>query len=199
MAPAPRRMRYSGILARPVPNVHLITLPKLERARGRVVPELRRHGFWCPAVERVHVRLVWFGTAYGWKWDGHDGHIEIPAASTAKLGDWLSGSYTSIADVLRHEYGHAVADTHRALVRSSRFREVFGASHDDPTPFEHDHRFHVTQYAATRASEDFAEVFMFYLKHDGRRPARMRSAPIAAKWRFVRELGAAVRRGQRRW
>ena len=77
----------------------------------------------------------------------------------------------SLADVIRHEYGHAVAHTHGRLVRSSRFREAFGASHDSLHEFEYDEELHVTPYAATSAAEDFAETFMFYLRHGGRLPA----------------------------
>lgn len=101
------------------------------------------------------------------------GEIEIPAVSLSKLGDWRRGSYTSVADVVRHEYGHAVADTQRSLTRSSRFRDAFGASFEICDSFEYDHGFaRRSPAAAPGGAADSEEV----------------------AWRFVQELGWAVRR-----
>jgi hypothetical protein len=57
----------------------------------------------------------------------------------------------------------------------------------------------VSEYAATSLSEDFAETFMLYLKYDGELPERFNTWRIRRKWTFIKDMGGAVRRGQRRW
>ncbi len=178
---------------------HIITLPALDRALDKVTAELDRHGFWDARLARVDVELGWLGDAYGWQRYGHGGQIVIPAVSMLKVADCVFGSYTSLIGVLRHEYGHAVADTHRGLLRSRRFVDAFGAPHESEDGFEYDPRFFVSGYAATNPAEDFAEVFMTYLRTRGRLPRVHATEPIRRKWRFVRELGGRIRAGARRW
>lgn len=180
-------------------KIHVVTMPKLNRALDRVTTELARHGLWDEALGDVDVYLAFFDTAYGYQAYGEGGEIVIPRFSLPRLRDWWSDEYTSLTDVLRHEYGHALADTHRGLLRSSRFVDAFGAPHSSDIEWEYDGEFHVTGYAATDPSEDFAETFMLYLKHDGRLPGCLTTPAIRAKWRFVRSLCGAVRRGWRRW
>ena len=95
-----------------------------------------------------------------------------------------------MVDVLRHEYGHAFADVNRRRVESKRFEKAFGWPHDVEYEegFEHDPEYHVTPYAAASTGEDFAEVFWLYLKHKGKLPCRLDTAPIRRKWKFVEEL-----------
>ena len=57
----------------------------------------------------------------------------------------------------------------------------------------------MSTYAATYLSEDFAEVFMLWLKHGGRLPRRLDTPGIRKRWQFVDELSEAVRAGVRRW
>jgi hypothetical protein len=180
-------------------RLHLITLPSLVRAVTRVSRELDGHGLWDERTEAVPVYLTWFGIAYGYCCYGRTGEICIPAVSLLKLRDLIFGSYVTLADVVRHEYGHALAHTHRGLFRSRRFTAVFGASHENVDGFEYDPEFHVSRYAATNASEDFAECFMLYLKHSGRLPKPISTRPIRAKWRFIRDVSVAIRGGKRRW
>ena len=180
-------------------KIHAVTLPRLNRALGRVNDELHAQGLWNEKLERIDVYLVPFGFAYGWQWYGSTGDIGIPAISLAKLRDWLSGSYFSLADVLRHEYAHALADTHRGLIRSRRFTRAFKASHENLQPFVYDPELHVSPYAATCAAEDFAEVFMLYLRHGACLPGRLDTPAIRRKWRFVKALCGAIKRVRTRW
>lgn len=180
-------------------KTHFVTMASLNRALDRVVPELERHGFWDDAVEEIDVCLVPVGGAYGWQYFGEGGEIGIPAVSLSKLLDWWRGDYTALADVLRHEYGHAVADTHRGLVRSRQFVEAFQASHESDIEWDYDPEIHVSEYAAFCPSEDFAEVCMLFLKRGGALPSHLDTPNIRAKWNFIRRLGRAIRAGQRRW
>ena len=93
--------------------------------------------------------------------------------------------------MLRHEYGHAVAHHHRGKIRSRKFSDVFWASHDckDERPWEYEEDLFVSPYAATSPSEDFAETFMFFLRHRGDLPSRFQNKYLRPKWDFILELG----------
>ena len=175
-------------------RILFVALPRLNRAVARVISELDQHGLWDTALQKVEVYLVPAGFAYGWCWSGSDGYIAIPAVSGARLCEYFRTSYTSLADVLRHEYGHALADTHRGLIGSAQFRDAFGAPYDSDKRSAYDPLEHVSECAASKPSEDFAESFIFYLKHRGRLPRRYRVPTIKAKWRFVRQLCGVIRR-----
>jgi len=130
-------------------KIHVVTMARLNRALDRVVPELDRHGFWDERVEGLDVYLVPIGAPYGWQYFGRSGEIGIPSVSLCKLLDWWQGNYIALADVLRHEYGHAVADTHRGLINSRQFIEAFGASHIADVEWDYDPFFHLTPYASS--------------------------------------------------
>ncbi len=146
------------------------------------------------------VYLTWVGSAYGWQLYRGSGHIEIPALSLNRLSEmFLSGGRMTLRDLLRHEYGHAVADTNRALIRSSRFADAFGTPHDSEIPSGYSEDEHVTACAATDSSEDFAEAFMFYLKHSGKIPSRFETRQIKRKWQFVDRPCQRIADGKRVW
>ena len=95
----------------------------------------------------------------------------------------------SLQDVLRHEYGHAVADLYPRLIRSWRFRWAFGGRYHDEQPASDYHpKKHVTEYAATLPMEDFSEVFTYYVKHNGTLPRHFNTAAIRRKWKYVARL-----------
>ncbi len=180
--------------------MHIVSLTRLNRAVWDVQGELQRHGFFDQKLAAVEVYLSWCGYAYGWCWYGTSGNIHIPAVSLGKLFDRFMGApRTTLRDVLRHEYGHALAHTHRALFCSVPFKRAFGTHHDADVRWDYAPDRHVTPYAATSPSEDFAEVFMLYLRHNGELPERFDTWRVRRKWRFIRDLGTAVKRGQRRW
>lgn len=178
----------------------IVTIWRLNRVLAEVRGELERHGFFDHKLRRIEVRLAWFGLAFGWCYYGTSGDIRIPAVSFGRLW-YVTGeqSYKSLPDVLRHEYGHALAHTHRGLVCSVPFKRAFGGHHDADIRHDYDPQRHVTEYAALSPSEDFAETFMLYLRHDGELPERFDTWRIRRKWRFIRDLGVAVSRGQWRW
>jgi len=166
----------------------IVTLTRLNKALFRVQTELEKLGFYDEKLEAIDVYLVTFGGAYGWQEYGSSGEIRIPVLSWSKLLDLFGRPYTSLRDILRHEYAHAIADTHRGLFRSCRFSDAFDASHESCVEWEFDPECHVTEYAATSPSEDFAETFMFYVRYGGILPGRLRTPAISRKWAFIRNL-----------
>ena len=179
--------------------MHFVTQRRLDQANYAVTYDLAAHGFYDGRVEAVDTHLVLFGTAYGWQWYGSTGHINIPRVSLSRLSHLWKGGYTSLRDVLRHEFAHAIADTHRGLFRSGRFAEAFGAAHHWDFQWEYDPEHHVSEYAATAPAEDFAETLMFYLRHQGVLPAKCATTPIRRKWKFVQRLSTAISSGVRKW
>ena len=180
--------------------MHIVSLTRLNRAVWDVQGELELHGFFDKKLAGIDVYLSWCGFAFGWCWYGTSGNIYIPALSFGRIYDRIRGeARTPLRDVLRHEYGHALAHTHRALFCSLPFKRAFGSHHDADIRSDYDPERHVTPYAATSPSEDFSEVFMLYLRHSGELPERFDTWRIRRKWKFVRDLGVAVKSGQRRW
>ena len=180
-------------------RMHLVTQARLDQANYAVTSELDRLGFYDRHVQAVETRLVLFGRPYGWHCYGSTGEIEIPRVSLSRLSHLWNGGYTSLRDVLRHEFAHAIADTHRGLFRSGYFAEAFGAAHHWNFGWEYDPEHHVSEYAAIAPAEDFAETFMVYVRHGGLLPARHATTPIRRKWKFIRRLSAAISKGLRKW
>ena len=162
-------------------KIHTVSMPQLNRSLGRVQNELWHHDAWNDVVAGIDVYLSPVGWAYGWCYDS-SGEIYIPAISALKIRDWWKGEYTSLADVLRHEYAHALAHRYAFLVESRRFENLFDACGD------YDEECHVTPYAASKPCEDFAETFMCYLRHRGKIPSQYDTRKLRSKWRFVKEF-----------
>lgn len=170
---------------------HVITLPQLTETNWQVTTEMDHLGLWRPRLNDVDVCLVPVSfCCYGWFLP--DGHIYIPAVTGAQLSDLITGHHTSLADVLRHEWAHALADRQPRMVGGRRFREVFGGSYESQHPvWEYHPDLHLTPYAASKPCEDFAETFHFYLRHKGSLPLRLQAKPaIARKWAFIASLAA---------
>ena len=155
---------------------------ELRRLRLDATKLARAEIYWCPVPQvTMPLALGFFVHDAGRvaRWLGYTpGHIFIPALAP-------SGS---VRDVLRHEAGHALAHYYPSLIRRAvAFRRVFGGTYDQPDPGGGKSSDFVSKYAATNPCEDFAETFMFYMKHRGRKPARFRGR-IIAKWAFIRRL-----------
>ena len=133
--------------------MHFITLASLNRANYDVTCELEAHGFYDRQLQSVDTYLVPFGFAHGWQWYGSTGDISIPRVSLSRLSHILTGGYTSLRDVLRHEFAHAIADTHRGLFRSAFFSDSFGAAHHWDFEWEYDPEQHVSAYAVSGRSK----------------------------------------------
>lgn len=198
----PRNMRCerrAPICGGDMSKIHIITRARLNRATQKVASELNRRGLWTDRLREVPVVLVPVGVAYGWIWYGGTGEICVPRVSLLKLHDFLTGSYTSLADVLRHEFGHAVTDTHRGIFRSRRFTMAFGRSHESNDRSEYAPATHISRYAATNPSEDFAENFMHFIRCRGTLPSKYAAPAIRRKWEFICDLCHAIQNGRSRW
>ena len=178
----------------------VITLKRLNSALDDVRTELDRFGLWNARLADIDVYLTWFGGAYGYQFYRTTSQVEIPAVSLSRLWELMAcGTPASLRDILRHEYGHAVADKNRGLMRSRQFREAFGTHHDSESRSMYSPEMHVSDYAAKDAGEDFAEVFMSYLKHSGKLPSRLTTPPIRTKWNFVKRLACRIQDEKRSW
>ena len=107
---------------------------------------------------------------------------------------FLRGRKNSASDVLRHEFGHALADLYpKVLKKGGLFRKAFGGVYASTpargtNPKNWEGRC-VSGYAATATQEDFAETFMLFMKYKGEIPAKFAECPaIVKKWEAVREI-----------
>ncbi len=170
----------------------------LWKENGRL---LRCEVFWCPWPQITMPGALGF---FVHETDRIDrvlryevGHIYIPKWVLLH-GPWQQRG--SLRDVVRHEYGHAIAHYYPGLVqRSPHFRRAFGGGYWDQGSAGGCAGDFVSAYARTSPSEDFAETFMLYLRHRGQLPARFSSAAVKRKWRFVADLAQVVESGRARW
>jgi hypothetical protein len=89
---------------------------------------------------------------------------------------------------LRHEYAHAFRSAHPRLILNRNFSRAFEEHYESETNFGYDPRFFVSKYAASKPKEDFAETFMYFVKHRGVLPPRFDTPVIRRKWRFIDNL-----------
>ena len=178
-------------------KIHIVNSSRLYRVLRTITHEFIRFGIWNERLSGVPVNLSLFSPYYGWQAYGTTGAIHIPIFSLCRLRDWCSGAYVSLADVVRHEYAHAIAHCYPSLVRSRAFVQAFTASHDAEVTVEFIDGFHMTEYAATSPSEDFAETFMLFMRTKGKLPRCYQTPLIRKKWRFIRRLCRAIHSGSR--
>ncbi len=158
-------------------------------AYNKLRRELSTLGIWSDRLARVTVRSAWILPVYGY-WFSWTKTIVVGRFTVSHLMDWYSGNpKVSQIDILRHEFGHAILDGNRRLVRALGFSDVFR-----PEVYAKGIT-HVTPYCETSKDEDFCETFMLFVKHKGRRPSSFRGVAIRKKWHFVRRLVRSLRLG----
>ena len=172
----------------------MLTLRTLQSATNDVVRDFRACGMNTAALQDCQVYLVPAGLAFGWC--HADGAISIPAVSGSRWWERGWGKRTSLRDVLRHEFGHALANLHPELVEGRSFSAAFGAGYDDrwqrkPAFDEEDY---LTPYATKSPAEDFAETVMVHSRHRGRMDRYRNLAGIWRKLEFVRRISIRIRR-----
>jgi hypothetical protein len=149
-------------------------MKQLRVAVRQVERELHQLGLWIPGMEGTQVYLTPFHNWYGWT-SLRDRDIFVPRISTFR---WFNASAWSLADILRHEYGHVLA------LNSAKLLKTWPRDDD-----------RVSEYAHTNEAEDFAETVKFFLKHKGQLPRRWRARPgIARRWERLNRA-ACRRRG----
>lgn len=178
----------------------VLSRKQLHSAVKEVRSELRALGFLDDHLAAIQVHSVPEAFPYAYQLYGGDGDIYVPRISGARRRDLKKKIKPApIRQVLRHEFAHAFADTHRGLIRSSRFTDAFGAAHSWKFAWKYDPEHHVSDYASSAPAEDFAETFMHYIGHQGALPNKWNTPSIRRKWRFIRDLARAAQKGVRRW
>jgi hypothetical protein len=190
-----------------------ISLEQLNRATLATQGELADHGFWGEKSRLLEIDVLWCRypspsiiDCWGAFFHGDDwvsrllgfkkGHMYIPSWSISHF----SKTRTSLRDIVRHEFAHGTAELYPGLThRSPRFKEVFGGSYWAKKHPREEYDEFVSEYASTKPMEDFAETFMFYLRHNGELPTRFKVPAIKRKWRFILDLGRVVRSGASKW
>jgi hypothetical protein len=152
--------------------------------------ELKTHGCLTEKVVNLKVYQTPISFSYGYQYYQEHGDIVIPQVSLSRLWDnFFGGDYVSIRDIIRHEYAHGIAHCHPKMVDTVAFRKTFDGDHDSGESLVYDPESHVTAYAAKNSCEDFAEVFMYFLKYRGKIPPMFSGLPvIEKKWRFIETM-----------
>ena len=139
----------------------------------------------------------------GW-YDPDSKDITFPSVYLPIMALWRDlGVKANALDVIRHEFGHALADLYPgALKKGGLFRAAFGGTYGE-NPAEEcvadgwGDRY-VSEYATSMTQEDFAETFMLFVKHKGKIPAKFAKKPaIRKKWKAVAEIVRRVAAGKR--
>lgn len=133
-------------------------------------------------------------------YDPNTRDIEFPSVYLPIAALWRDlGVKANALDVIRHEFGHALADLYPgALKKGGLFRKAFGGVYgEEPAPDAAESDF-VSEYAASATQEDFAETFMLFVKHKGKIPAKFAKRPvIRKKWKAVAEIMKRVAAAKR--
>jgi hypothetical protein len=191
-----------------------VSKAQLDSATLTTQRELTRAGFWTEGSRLLDSEVYWcwlpqvtMPGALGFFVHEADtlhsllgyeaGHTYIPQWVLLH-GPWQQRG--SLRDVVRHEYGHAVAHYYPSLIqRSTRFSSTFGGRYFGTRRHLASGRDFVSAYATTCPAEDFAETFMLFLRHGSRLPARFTSSAIKRKWQFITDLAAIVESGGTKW
>ena len=192
-----KAVRYCGKTIR---NLY-VSEAGLKAAKNKIRSELRQMGLLSVGspldeVQCIHAGALSKETLSGivgvmgffYPWDQN---IHIPAVCFASLFPWAQGR--CLADVLRHEYGHALEGKYPKFIHNNEFRKVFGKAYGDKKSSDTNANHYVSTYAMTCSQEDFAETFMYYIKHKGKVPLKWSdNRAIRAKWSFIDGLCTTI-------
>jgi len=180
-----------------------VSFDEMERAFNKVRRELTDVGLLSvesplDKVDCYHERFS-RGALYGLVgtlgfYGFEDMNIHVPSVWPAGLFPWYEER--QMPDVLRHEFGHALADRYKKFFRGGIFKKAFGKSYGEYVVFDGEDwtEEYVSGYATTNTQEDFAETFMLFLKHKGKLPARFRGKrAIERKWKTVGQIVKSIR------
>ena len=95
----------------------------------------------------------------------------------------------SFRNVIRHEYGHALAHYYPELIQHSKsFEKIFGGNYYNDEPTQMERAAFISTYACTMPMEDFAETFMVFVRRKGIIPTNILNKKLQAKWKFITDL-----------
>lgn len=181
-------LQQSARMIRSFGAMWFVTLTRLNRAQRHVLGELGKLSFRSDAMAQVQVWLRRFSMGcFGWQEYGSTCDIHIPAVASAQiLAKFGFVERCSLRQLLRHVWAHAVTQHHHDLVANQGFREAFDDSHECGRPVRaYCPTRHISPYAATQPTEDFAENFMHFAEHRGALPAKWQTRHIEKRWEFV--------------
>ena len=172
-------------------NLH-VSKASLTASKYKIRGELRKMGFLSAGSPLDEVQCIlefrWSGLAgyMGWYFPS-DQNIHIPTFCIAAM--LPNGEKRILADVLRHEYGHALEGKYWKFFHCKEFRDVFGKPYGPSKPIDTNENHYVSRYAMNETREDFAETFMYYMKYRGILPEKWAKVPaIHRKWSFIEQL-----------
>ena len=124
-------------------------------------------GFYDPLTRNIHIPAMW------------------PAVLLPEVLPWYHDR--CMADVLRHEFGHALEGKYSKFFHDERFIKAFGDEYgENHVAKDGDERNYVSKYARTCTQEDFTETFMLFMKHKAVLPREFaRRKAIRTKWETV--------------
>ena len=141
---------------------------------------------WCQYPQPINFEAAGYFLRDDWVWSRplgwKKGNMYIPKTLVFK-----SVKY-SVRDVIRHEYAHAIEYHYpEFLDESSDFEKAFGAPPQYKIDVTKDSEY-ISEYAKENTSEDFAEMFMVYVRRQGIIPTTMNNAAQKRKWKFVERV-----------
>ena len=175
-----------------------ITLKQTSSAAIAVQRELHTLGLWNVDSKLANVEIYF----YPWSviYEGffyieptkfysffgfEPGHIYIPKYLLIQLF-WQTRC--SLRDLIRHEYGHALAYHYEDLIEHSmEFKDVFGGHYYAAETSGMKAEAYISEYAKTMPMEDFAETFMVYVRRKGILPANIKNVRLKKKWMFIKK------------
>ena len=181
----------------------MISLKQTNSAALSVQRELFAVGLWYENTKLIKTNVYWsampclgitdalgfftIGVSFMNKIQGlEEGHIYIPKWV---LSQGFNQNRGSLREIIRHEYGHAVAHYYPELIdNSTDFEKVFGAAYYSNEPTGMEEVAYISAYAASMPMEDFAETFMVFVRRKGIVPSKISNKKLLAKWQFLANL-----------
>jgi hypothetical protein len=174
----------------------VITLSKLNKALYDVQNEFYLLGLWnegSPLKEieiylcsRPRILYQGFFMHGASKWDSFEGYFEGKLyISKYCLLNLFKSKYSSIRDLIRHEYAHGFAEKYQNLIYGKAFEIAFSGTYDSGVKTKMPVETYFTNYAREFPMEDFAETFKLYLKWKGKLPKKFTDKKLIVKWDFV--------------